>query len=417
MRSHERFLERHAALDLSNANPNAMIPLHLLRFSCALLVSAAFTHRGLASNADATSTPVSIPSTAASLADGGPVFVTRPESQTAYVGSTVTLSAIATGDPTPNYQWRKDGQPLPGRTSSTLTIANVQPSDAGVYVSIATNGGGTAESAAATLTVEPAPVGPFSRILNASVRSTLATAQTLIIGFNVSSGAKPILARAVGPGLARFDVPGFMVDPKLTLFKGPTFIEENDTWGGGAALIDTFLRVGAFALVNNSLDAALVRTVSGGHTVQVFGPAGNVLVELYDAGPGLTPRLTNISARNRVGTGADILIVGLVIEGTAPKSVLIRAVGPGLAGFGVQGVLQDPKIAVFNSSQAKIAENDTWDAGLAGTFASAGAFALPAASKDSALTLSLSPGSYTIQVSGADGGTGEALVEVYELAP
>jgi hypothetical protein len=164
--------------------------------------------------------------------------------------------------------------------------------------------------------------------------------------------------------------------PKITLFRGNTWVAENDTWGGTPDLVSTFVRLGAFALVNSSLDAALLSTVSGGHTLQVFGPAGNVLVELYDAGDGLTPRLTNLSARNRVGTGADILIVGLVIDGTAPKSLLVRAVGPGLSAFGVTGVLADPKVGVFTSTQTRIAENDTWDPGLAATFAAAGAFPL-----------------------------------------
>ena len=385
----------------------------------ALLFSFAFTSIRVSASlpVGAPRSGADVPAFASALTDGGPVFISRPETQTAYVGGTVSLTAVASGDPAPTYQWRKGGEPLPGKTSSTLTLAPVQFSDAGVYTCTAYNAGGTAESAAATLTVEPAPVGPFSRILNASVRTTLATAQTLIVGYTLSNGPKPVLMRAVGPGLARYDVPNFMPDPKITLFRGNTWVAENDTWGGTSDLVSTFVRLGAFALVNSSLDAALLSTVSGGHTLQVFGPAGNVLVELYDAGDGLTPRLTNLSARNRVGTGADILIVGLVIDGTAPKSLLVRAVGPGLSAFGVSGVLADPKVGVFTSTQTRIAENDTWDPSLAATFAAAGAFPLPAASKDSALVLSLAPGSYTLQVSGADGGTGEALVELYELAP
>jgi hypothetical protein len=180
-------------------------------------------------------------------------------------------------------------------------------------------------------------------------------------------------------------------------------------------LSNAFASVGGFPLSSGSLDAALLRSIDGGHTAQVSGPAGgSVLVEAYDAGSGLTPRLTNISARNRAGTGGDILIAGFTIAGDGPKNLLIRAVGPTLGGFGVGGFLADPKVEVYTGSN-KIAENDTWNAGLAGVFTSVGAFPLNAGSKDAALTLTLQPGGYTVQVSGADAGTGEALIEIYEL--
>ncbi|MBL9201749.1 MAG: hypothetical protein JNL39_14660, partial [Opitutaceae bacterium] len=172
----------------------------------------------------------------------------------------------------------------------------------------------------------------------------------------------------------------------------------------------------AFPLTPTSLDAALMRNCEGGNTAQVSGAAGgNVLVEAYDAGSGTNPRLINVSARNLVGTGADILIAGVTLAGTGSKNLLIRAVGPTLGVFGVPGTLVDPKLSIYNSSGVVIAENDNWSGGLAGTFASVGAFALASGSKDAALVISLPPGGYTVQVSGADGGTGEALIELYEL--
>jgi hypothetical protein len=140
------------------------------------------------------------------------------------------------------------------------------------------------------------------------------------------------------------------------------------------------------------------------------------LVEAYDAGSGSAVRLTNLSARNRVGTGNDILIAGFFIAGTGTQRVLIRAVGPSLAAFGLTGLLTDPKLEIYNAAGAKIAENDNWDATLSSTFASAGAFALTPGGKDAALIVSLPAGAtYTVQVKGADGGTGEGLIEVYEL--
>ncbi|MBL9202008.1 MAG: hypothetical protein JNL39_15970 [Opitutaceae bacterium] len=260
-----------------------------------------------------------------------------------------------------------------------------------------------------------APPPPAGAISNISVRATLAAAQTLIMGFTMQGGAKPVLVRAVGPGLAAFGVPGTMLDPRLALFQGQAQLEANDNWGGGATLANTFTGLGAFGLPPASLDAALLRPVEGSHTAQVTGTgAGTVLVEAYDAGNGLAARLSNVSARNRSGTGSDVLIAGVTIAGTGPRNVLIRAVGPTLAAFGVAGTLADPKLEVY-SGTTKIAENDNWAASLAPTFDSVGAFQLTAGSRDAALVIALQPGSYTVQVPGADGGTGEALVELYEL--
>jgi 7-keto-8-aminopelargonate synthetase-like enzyme len=77
--------------------------------------------------------------------------------------------------------------------------------------------------------------------------------------------------------------------------------------------------------------------------------------------------------------------------------------------------LADPKLEIYNAAGVKLTENDTWSPGLATTFASVGAFALAVGSRDAALLTSLPPGSYTAQIRGSDGGTGEALVEIYEL--
>ena len=93
---------------------------------------------------------------------------------------------------------------------------------------------------------------------------------------------------------------------------------------------------------------------------------------------------------------------------------LVRAVGPGLAAFGVGGAMVDPSLALY-SGQTKIAENDNWggDAQVAAAFTQVGAFGLPSASKDAVLLLTLQPGAYTAQVAGT--GAGLALVEVYEV--
>ncbi len=126
-------------------------------------------------------------------------------------------------------------------------------------------------------------------------------------------------------------------------------------------------------------------------------------------------RLSNVSVRTSAG-GADTLITGFTIGPGPSKQVLVRAVGPTLGVFGVPGVIADPKLELYNSAGAKIAENDNFNPSDAATFASVGAFALGAGAKDAALVATLPSGSYTAQVTGVGGVSGVALVEVYEVS-
>jgi hypothetical protein len=109
-----------------------------------------------------------------------------------------------------------------------------------------------------------------------------------------------------------------------------------------------------------------------------------------------------------------VLIVGFVISGPRPQTVLLRAIGPSLAAFGVTGALADPRLELF-AGQDHLLANDDWggSATLAAVAAQSGAFALAAGSRDAALVATLAPGSYTAQVSGA--ATGIALIEIYEV--
>ena len=124
--------------------------------------------------------------------------------------------------------------------------------------------------------------------------------------------------------------------------------------------------------------------------------------------------LINISTRISL-TAGQILTSGFVVGGNVPRRVLIRAVGPTLAAFGISHPLADPQISVF-SEQALIAKNDDWggDATMAALFAAIGAFALAPTSLDSAVVVTLSPGSYSAQVSSVvSSGAGEVLLEIY----
>lgn len=374
-------------------------------------------------------------SAAASFALAGTPFrlIDQPIAQSAIIDGSATFRVNATGSGPLAYQWRRNGVAIAGATGSTYTLARVTAGDVGMYDVIVTDAGTAFPSAAALLTISatPPPGGEVSRISNLSIRTqTGSGAQTLIVGFVVggpgTTGTKSLLVRGIGPSLAAFGVTGVLGDPRVELYDGRSVkLLENDNWNANDATV--FARVGAFALSPGSRDAALTSSTlaAGGYTVQVAGAGGEsgiALAEIYDltpAGsfPATAPRLINVSARTFSGTGRDVLIAGFVIAGTAPKTVLIRAIGPSLAQFGVTGVLANPRLDLFSGSNARLQENDDWggSAGLVAAFTRVGAFPLAASSFDSAIVTTLPAGSYTVQVAGVGGGTGVALVEVYEV--
>ena len=139
-----------------------------------------------------------------------------------------------------------------------------------------------------------------------------------------------------------------------------------------------------------------------------------------DIVPDPRPKLLNLSARGRVGTGEDLIVGGFVIGGEAPIRVLIRGVGPSLADHGVANPLVNPKLVLFNAAGEAIGNNDTWgDAANADALreaaAAVGAFPLREGSNDAAMLVTLDPGVYTAQVTSADGSLGVALQEIYEV--
>jgi hypothetical protein len=150
--------------------------------------------------------------------------------------------------------------------------------------------------------------------------------------------------------------------------------------------------------------------------------AGIALAEIYDADvPTSAAQLVNVSTLGFVGAGENVLTAGFVISGNAPKRLLIRAVGPGLAQFGVGDALGDPQLALVRPGEAEpLAMNDNWPdvAALRQAFSSAGAFSLGTGSNDAALLVTLDPGAYTVVVSSVTASiTGQALVEIYDLDP
>lgn len=385
-----------------------------------------------------TSNGVSLSLSSTQSSTTAPTFTLQPVSQTVTRKSKVTFSAAAAGTPAPTYQWMRNGVTFAGWTGPTLTLDGVSTNDVGTYVVVATNSAGSVTSTGATLTVtntKAAVVGSAdgleallpdttSRLVNLSVRSNAGTgSDSLIVGFVVSGDAdKTVLIRGSGPALADFGVQGAMSDPALSLYAGASLIAANDNWGSSAsanAVAPTSLRFGAFAFSDQSRDSALVATLgSGAYSARVSSNTdsdGVALVELYDTAPASASRLVNISVRTTV-SDTNTPIIGFVVEGMEPKKLLVRAVGPGLAAFGVDQHQTDPRLEIFKGAES-VQQSDNWSgsAELAAAFERVGAFPLDPSSKDAAAIVTAAPGAYTMAVGSANNTSGTVIVEVYEL--
>ncbi len=137
----------------------------------------------------------------------------------------------------------------------------------------------------------------------------------------------------------------------------------------------------------------------------------------------ITPANTvrNVSTRVAVGTGDNVAIAGFIITGTQPKKVLIRGTGPTLARYGVATPLADPLLELHDVSFTIATNNDWQTTQVGGIIQSSQVSAIqnsklaPASPRESAIMATLQPGTYTAIMRGANGTTGDGLVEVYDV--
>jgi hypothetical protein len=410
---------------IPGANTGAAIPTEDGYYTTSYLASQPGDYTVVATTLGAGGGSITSPPAALTVTTTGgidveqiPTITSEPQSISFDYGSIPLLSASAVATLPITYQWQVNGINIPGATQSSYSTG--VPGSYTVTVS----------TTAGSVTSSPAVVALASRPINISSRTMVGTgANVSIAGFVVSSysGApKQLLVRGVGPALSQFNVPGVLAQPILTVYDSSgNVVASNAGWSNSPAIAAAASSVGAFAFPAGSADSALLLDLlPGNYTAQVTGANGTTgiaLVEVYEvAADG--GHLINISTRASVGTGANILIGGFVIGGTQPSQLLIRGVGPALSGFGVSGVLAQPVLSVYDSSGNLIAVNVGWsngssaDAVAVATAASAsGAFPLTPGGADSAVYVTLAPGQYTAQVTGVDGSTGVALVEVYQV--
>jgi hypothetical protein len=157
--------------------------------------------------------------------------------------------------------------------------------------------------------------------------------------------------------------------------------------------------------------------------ISATSPEGiNLDVIGYDLVTATTPYLANLSTRAFVQTGDNLMIGGFIVEGTQPKSVILRAIGPELSQYGIPNAMADPTLELHNANGALIASNDNWQHTIIGGIITSNQVQdiqnsghAPADASESAIIANLPPGNYTAIVRGVNNTTGVALVEVYDL--
>jgi len=343
-----------------------------------------------------------------------PVIMSQFRDRAVGIGGTTSFHIFPDVIGTPSYQWRRNGVVLPAATGASLVIPSVATADAGFYSVVITDASGAITSAPALLTVLPNPLVYSSRQI---------VAPPGLMAYFAIEGTEPkrLLLRAVGPTLATFGTTGVLADPRITVLRANgTLALANDNWGTGTGvdLTAVFAQVGAFALPAGSKDAVVHGTFApGSYAVRIEGhnsAPGTALLELFDLDSNPQSRLAYVGVRGSIDSSEFGVIGGLTMTNSTGKRLLIRAIGPGLGGT---TALADPRLEVREGSTV-VASNNDWNgtSAMSSVAAQAGAFPLANPSADSALLFEqrIGTGAYTAAVL-ANSGTGEALLEFYDL--
>jgi phospholipase/lecithinase/hemolysin len=258
---------------------------------------------------------------------------------------------------------------------------------------------------------------PPAQSLNLSARLNVGIGDNVLIGGLIVDGADPkqVIVRGIGPSLALSGTPltNTLADPIIELYQDGVLLLSNDNWKDSQQ--DEIEATGLAPA--EDLESAIVATLTPGiYTVILRGQnsgTGIGLLEAYDLGATAQSSLGNISTRGLVETGDDVLIAGFIVGNGGSDTVVVRAIGPSLADAGVVDPLADPTLDLYDANGAVIRSDDNWRDSQESLIQSTGL--APTNDAESAIIRSLEPGSYTAIVRGKDGGTGVALVEVYNL--
>jgi YVTN family beta-propeller protein len=279
-----------------------------------------------------------------------------------------------------------------------------------------------------------APRVVASRLGNISSRAFVQMGDNVMIGGFVvqGTGSKRVIIRAIGPGLTQYGVPNALTNPTLELHDGSgALIASNDNWQrtiiGGIITREQVrdIQASGHAPGDPRESAIIADLPAGSYTAILRGvnnTTGVALVEVYDLAPETHTILNNISTRSYVQTDDNVMIGGFIVQGTGPKRVIVRAIGPELSQYGLPNTLPDPTLELHDSTGSLIASNDNWQHTIIGGIITSDQVRdirssghAPGDPRESAIIADLQAGNYTAIVRGVNNTTGIALVEVYDL--
>ncbi len=251
--------------------------------------------------------------------------------------------------------------------------------------------------------------------MNIATRLPVQTGDNVLIGGFIVTGTQPkkVIILGIGPSLSQF-FSGALSDPTLELFQGDTLLQANDNWKEAEA------EVKATGLQpSDDLESAIVRTLDPGNYTAILRGKGGVtgigVIQAYDLDQAAQSKFGNIATRGFVDSGDNVMIGGFIVgpAGGTTTTVVIRAIGPSLANFGVTGALQDPTLELHDGNGAVIAFNDNWKDDT--NQKSIPQSLQPTDQRESALYRVLAPGNYTAVMRGSGNTTGIGLAEIYNL--
>ncbi len=299
--------------------------------------------------------------------------------------------------------------PLPNDGTYTVTFSGGGLPTASKVASVQRSENVKVDYAAPMASPPPSP----SQLANLATRLTVGRGEDALIGGFILTGSAPkkILLRAIGPSLG---MAGALTDPTLELHDSTgKIVASNDNWQTNSnqqaivqsAVAPTDARESAILTTLPAQGSSYTAIVRGKNNATGIG-----LVEIYDLDRAADAQLANLSTRGRVQTGDNVMIGGLVISGSAPTKVIVRALGPSLP---VAGKLADPTLALVDGNGVTLQTNDNWRSDQAAAISAT--TVAPQDDAEAAIVRTLPPGAYTAVVRGAHEQTGVAVVEVYNL--
>ena len=308
-----------------------------------------------------------------------------------------------TNDDTTNLQWTFLSVQHWGEQSNgtwTVTVRDRAAQDVGTFNSASLRVYGAA----------PAVATP-TRLGNIATRLRVGTGAEALIGGIIITGNQPkrLIVRAIGPSSG---VPGSLTDPQLELNDAAgEVVRANDDWRDAPNSDEIFASTVA---PSNDRESAILMTLNPGEYTAVVrgvnGETGVGVVEAYDLDGSVDSKFGNIATRGVVQTDDNVMIGGLIVLGSAPQNVIVRAIGPSLP---LEGKLRDTTLDLVDGNGTVLRANNNWrdsqETEIQATTIP------PVNDLESAIVATLQPGAYTAIVRGFDGATGIAVVEVYAL--